>query len=153
VQGLIDGIQDKAKELELINAAKRLARLIKSTLNDGLGVSSPSKVTTYIGSQVGAGLVVGMDGSIGAVVAASNRLASSSVPSTPALQSVTQPSMPRLSGGSTSISGLAGGVDGSAPQFDVRVFLGDRELTDMVRTEINGWDSQQASYVSTGRRV
>lgn len=124
IEGLILGLEEKEKDAKA--AAKRIGDAIAKALKKALGINSPSKVGIYIGEMVSAGLAEGLASSVGDVQAASLRVASASLP-------------------------VPSGVGAlSAPE--VRVFIGDTELTDIVRTEIKSADDTSLNRVLTGRR-
>jgi hypothetical protein len=49
------------------------------------------------------------------------------------------------------IRSAKGGGGAAQIHADVRVFVGDREITDIVRTEINTYDSDAATALNNGR--
>lgn len=63
-------------------AANAIAAQVERALAAKLKIASPSKVTTYMGEMVGAGLVRGMNASLGDVQRASVGLATASIPQT-----------------------------------------------------------------------
>lgn len=61
-------------------AANAIAAQVERALAAKLKIASPSKVTTYMGEMIGAGLVRGMNASVGDVFSASNGLAIAATP-------------------------------------------------------------------------
>lgn len=127
VDGLVEGMDkgDKAKQ-----AARKLARLIKDEVKDALGIKSPSRVMMGLGEFTGEGLALGLDASRRQVAAAAVRMADAAV--------VAPPSM----------SGVVGGLNTSAPE--IRVFIGDRELTDIVDVQIGSTLAPLTTLVRQG---
>ncbi|MBH0174710.1 hypothetical protein IHV09_14170 [Fictibacillus sp. 23RED33] len=78
IQGLINGITDKGKDL--VKKAKDIADSIKKTLKNVLDIHSPSRVTREIGKNVGEGLVLGLGDKAGAITKASVELAKAAIP-------------------------------------------------------------------------
>lgn len=114
VEGLVDGLTkgDGAKR-----AARKLAREIKEEVKEALGIRSPSRVFREFGKQTAMGLVLGMDDQQRRVKAAANRMVGA-----------TQVPVPN-------VGAAMAGVNGGAA-LAVRVFIGERELTDIVRVEV-----------------
>ena len=125
VDGLIAGMEER--ETDVKRAATRIADILAKAMKKALGINSPSKVGMYIGQMVNAGLAEGLASSVGDVQAASIRVANSSLP-------------------------VPSGVGGAAAATEVRVFIGDTELTDIVRTEIKTADDASLNHVLSGRR-
>lgn len=128
VQGLISGIGSMAGAL-----ARFVADFIKRNTIDKvkgvLGISSPSKVFAEIGRYTVAGFNVGVDG-------------------TP-VATIPFPSI----AGAVALAGLAAAGSLALPagsSVDVRVFLGDRELTDIVRTEVRSRDGALLDALAAG---
>jgi hypothetical protein len=130
IDGLIAGLSDDAKLKELRAAARAMAEQIKDTVNRTLGVHSPSTVMIATGEEVGRGLAIGMGLSEPLVASAAMGLATAAV-------------------------GTIGGDGASQMGGDtlVKVFIGDKELVDIVSTEITRADQESGSYVMTGRRL
>ena len=107
-----------------------------------LGISSPSKVFIGIGSNVVDGFQIGLAGMDSALAA--------SMPSIPAVggdgavtPSFTPSQLTRL---------YAPMRDGSVVAPSVQVFIGERELTDIVDVRIGEADARSLDYVRSGRR-
>ena len=147
MDGFIMGMN--SKEEAAVNNAKRIAKRLNEAFAGVLGIASPSKVTTYFGQMIGQGLVVGMNSMSSKVGVASTRLALRALPA-PSLRSVGLPTAAGVTG--TSIGGMA--LDAGAPGgIAVKVFIGDRELTDIVDYRIEAADARSLDYVSSGRRI
>lgn len=78
IRGLTRGIMSAAGSVA--DAARSAVSSAISAAKSALGISSPSKVFAQIGRQTAAGLVMGMDGSRGAVRASGYALASAAIP-------------------------------------------------------------------------
>jgi tape measure domain-containing protein len=130
IDGLIAGLSDDAKLKELRAAARAMAEQIRDTVNRTLGVHSPSTVMITTGEEVGRGLAIGMGLSEPLVASAAMGLATAAV-------------------------GTIGGDGAAMGGGDtlVKVFIGERELTDIVSTEVVRADQVNGSYVMTGRRL
>jgi hypothetical protein len=76
--GLATGIQSMWGEV--VGKAQALADAVMNILSKIPGIASPSKVTTYYGKMIGAGLVEGMDAAQASVEAAAARLAGAAMP-------------------------------------------------------------------------
>lgn len=124
MDGLIKGMEDK--ETLVVATAQRIADKVRSTIQSALRISSPSKVMEEIGGYVGEGLARGMDSSLSRVEQSSFRMAGVTLPS---IGEIAPP---------------------AAAQ--VRVFIGETELTDIVDTRISYSDARSLDFVSAGRR-
>jgi TP901 family phage tail tape measure protein len=113
--GLMDGLLDSPK---IQGSVRELAKQITRQVKDALGIRSPSKVFAALGVQTAQGLVVGLDSMRRNVAAAGLRVGRSAIPP----------------GTGSRFGGTA--ANGSAMQ--IRVFIGETELTDIVRTEVGG---------------
>jgi tape measure domain-containing protein len=147
MDGLISGMN--SKEEAAVKNAKRIAKRLSEAFAGVLGIASPSKVTTYFGQMIGQGLIVGMNSMTGRVNAASTRLAVRALPA-PSLRSVGLPTAGSVTGASVGGMALDAGTPGGVA---VKVFIGDRELTDIVDYRIEAADARSLDYVSSGRRV
>jgi tape measure domain-containing protein len=78
VQGLIWGIGDMAGAV--YNKAAEIANNVTKTIRKALDVHSPSRVMYEVGTNVGQGLIDGIDSSINSVKAMSNAMAASVIP-------------------------------------------------------------------------
>jgi hypothetical protein len=128
IQGLIDGLKDEEKLEELRKAAAAMARQVARAVNNTLEIRSPSRVGVEAGLRFGQGLAGGLGLSEPMVGAAAAHLAGS-------------------------VSTLGG--DGAALGGDtvVKVFIGDRELTDIVDVQIDRRDAREGASVLAGRRI
>lgn len=78
--GFRNGLANQSNSI--INTAQSIANSVSDTIESALRIASPSKVTTYLGEMVGAGLIEGMDGMITGVEASANRLSLATLPTT-----------------------------------------------------------------------
>jgi hypothetical protein len=131
ILGLVRGIGDffgevDAKIRELFNRIPEWARKL-------IGANSPSTVMAAIGQDMTAGLILGMVDDKAGVLNAASKMAGWATPSmgTPAF---------------AGMNNLGVGVPG------VRVFIGDRELTDIVRVEVDDVNHDTARALVAGRR-
>jgi hypothetical protein len=125
IEGLIDGMEDR--KVEAKKAAYQIGKAVATAMKKALGIASPSKVGIYVGRMVNAGLAEGLRSSIGDVQSASLGVATAALP-------------------------VPAGVGGASANTEVRVFIGDTELTDIVRTEIAVADEASLNQVLTGRK-
>lgn len=72
VQGLRNGMQSMFGSL--LATARQMASQLKSTIQAGMQVASPSRFTIWVGEMVGQGLAVGLESSAGAALAAAGTL-------------------------------------------------------------------------------
>jgi trimeric autotransporter adhesin len=128
-EGIVSGLTKKKTEIE--NAMKVIADTLVKTIQTKLQIKSPSRVFAGVGDNIGAGLEVGINGRKRSVSKAIDGLAR--VPNGSALA-------------------LAGGA-GMALNPNVRVFIGDKELTHIVRTEVDASQDGMARQLAYGRRV
>jgi hypothetical protein len=116
--------------------------VIPGPLLDFFGIGSPSKLMRdEIGKPIGEGIAWGMKATTGLL---KNQALALSVAATPPVPTV----------GFDTTMGLAtnaGPVAQPVPQF--KFYLGDRELTDLVRVEIDGRNEDMARAMLNGRRV
>ena len=78
ISGLISGIT--AKATELYRKATEIASNISKKIRKALDSKSPSRVTMAIGEDVGDGLAIGMQNTMGTISAMSTRMAKMAVP-------------------------------------------------------------------------
>lgn len=71
-----------SQQSSIVSTAQSIANSVSSTIQSALRIASPSKVTTYLGEMVGAGLIAGMDGMISGVESSANRLSLATLPTT-----------------------------------------------------------------------
>ncbi len=123
MQGLIDGIQSMAGALvETIKSS--ITDRIPGFVKDALGIRSPSTVFAGIGEQLMAGLGTGI---------------SNGYPRVARLLDGITTEIPRLAAPGAAPAPIATAAATPAPAGffgDVHVYLGDRELTDLVRVEV-----------------
>jgi len=119
IQGLIDGI-DVAFDW-LRDKLEGVAMVIPGWLKDVLGIGSPSKVTMEIGRQVVEGLAIGIERGHDRVAGAAQMMGGAAIPGLPS--------------GTPRIRFDPGTVRGGDSPVEVRVFIGETELTDIVRVE------------------
>lgn len=124
-QSILSGIQEWCRTHiydKIVGSVKKL-----------FGISSPSKVMAALGENVSEGMTVGI------------RSGASDVDAE--LRALTE-----VPGGIVRTSfGLNGGDIAARQDIAVRVFIGDRELTDIVRTEVTTADRRTASALVGGR--
>ena len=71
-----------SQQSSIISTAQSIANSVSNTIQSALRIASPSKVTTYLGEMVGAGLIAGMDGMVSGVESSANRLSLATLPTT-----------------------------------------------------------------------
>lgn len=128
-QGLIAGLESQMSVLaeKMEGIAKTMVKAIRKALK----IKSPSRVMEGLGEFSGIGFAQGLDSTTRAVAAASNSLSSAALISTPAYA---DPSVASIAARRAARAvAPAGGSMG-----EIRVFIGDRELTDIVRVEVGG---------------
>lgn len=144
IQGLIDGITSK------IGAVKDAVGSVASAVTDHFPNSPQAKVGPLadhhpetMGERIANQLAAGLTSGAPAVAGASNDLAG--------LVAGGEMAAPRMA---TAAFGGGGVVAaGAAPgPGEVRVFIGDRELTDIVRVEVRGHGERTARRVKAGSR-
>ncbi|ADD43884.1 phage tail protein [Stackebrandtia nassauensis] len=135
VSGIVRGIKQAAGRIK--DAAVGAAKSAYEGAKDFLGINSPSRLMAWLGSQMGAGVEVGLDGSVGDVVSASRGLARAAYDPwrgfTPHPKSRTDTDGP-------------GGVN-------VSVRIGEREVADMVVDAVRARPEAVASTVAHGTRL
>ncbi len=77
INGLVQGITDGGAKV--VAAVKNLADKAGSSFKAALGINSPSTVMAGFGANMGEGVALGLDGSVGAVENASTGMATSAV--------------------------------------------------------------------------
>lgn len=78
--GFRNGLGSQASSI--VSKAQEIADSVSRTIQSALRIASPSKVTTYLGEMVGAGLIAGMDGMVSGVESSANRLSLATLPTT-----------------------------------------------------------------------
>jgi phage-related protein len=151
VSGLIRGMASLLGSVW--NKAKELGNAAKEGFKDALRIGSPSKVFAELGVNTLQGLVKGLSQTEG-VERAMDRLTHAVVhgggfsatapvgPVAPVGGGFTLPPPPP--------SSSSGSATRMAPSFDVKVYVGDREIRDVVRVEINEHDRGLDRQVSAG---
>ena len=71
-----------SQQASIVSTAQSIANSVSNTIQSSLRIASPSKVTTYLGEMVGAGLIAGMDGMVSGVESSANRLSLATLPTT-----------------------------------------------------------------------
>lgn len=128
--GLLAGLVSKRDKLEaaMVNLADSLVKAIQKKLK----IKSPSRVFADVGDNIGAGLEGGIAGRQKSVHKALDGLVRRPNPN--------------------ALIGTAGALAAQG-QPTVRVFIGDRELTSIVRTEVDYSQTGMARQLAYGRRV
>lgn len=145
VEGYIKGIQSMRNM-----AGSEMASLIDYVVKkarEKLKAKSPSQVYDDMGVDTVAGYIRGVAGMQGSTVAAVNKLFSAVTNVKPATLGTPAVGSPRYAPGTA----LGAGAQ-AAPQISVRVFIGDKEITDIVRVEAERIDTQRARALYAGRR-
>lgn len=142
VQGLISGVTSKLGALTSV--VDKMTSLVKKFLPGSPVDVGPLRVLNrgYAGGQIVSMLADGiraklpeLQSAIGAAVA-------------PLAAGGLNPALAGTGGGSAPAAPAA--VSGGTPMFDVRVYIGDRELTDLVRVEIAERDRATARSAAAG---
>jgi hypothetical protein len=146
IQGLVEGLTDDDGKLN--HAGKKVAHELVKAFKDELGIHSPSRVTHKMGELVGLGFANGISAMEGQVAKASGDLTAAMITAagTPTIRAAFEATQSGLAASlsSGSVRGL-GGPGGAGPLsiptnpqslVDVRVFIGDKELTDQVRVVV-----------------
>src|SRR5699024_8219246 len=76
--GFRNGLASQSSSI--VSTAQSIANSVSNTIQSALRIASPSKVTTYLGEMVGAGLIDGMDGMNSGVESSANRLSLATLP-------------------------------------------------------------------------
>jgi phage-related protein len=141
-QGLVNGLKSQQRRLREVidNITDRMVRRLKRNLRIG----SPSKVFMVFGHETGAGLAKGILDKATAVQQAADRL--TPVPQSPVPQR--RLAMPRAA----VARGLpeAGAGEGKT---ELRVFIGEKELTDIVRAQIVAANRTTTKRLVRGQRA
>ncbi|WP_231988477.1 phage tail tape measure protein [Nakamurella panacisegetis] len=129
-EGLVKGFQSQIGALQKVMT--KAAGVVVGTLKKDLQIHSPSKVMHDLGGHVATGFANGILGGYGGVASATSGMMS--IPQIPA-------------------SSHRQGASYSTPQFNVRVFVGNQEITDIARTEVEVGVAKlsQAALVAAGR--
>lgn len=144
VQGYVDGIQSM-RDL----ASKEMAALIDAVIaaaKKKLKIKSPAQAIVPLGVNTMLGYIEGVSRMRGATVDSVNGI----------LDAVTRSSAPGLAlptaNGPRYANVGTAGLATTPPQVNVRVFIGDTELTDIVATQVEYHDTNQARALLSGRR-
>jgi len=145
MQGLIDGVKSMRTAL-IAEITKQMSDATKAA-KAALKSKSPSRVFDGIGVDTMLGYIQGVNSKSAATVGAINDVygAVTSLPP-PALST---PALARP--GYIAPNALAGMGAGEQP-VNVKVYLGTREITDIIRVEVDGYDATRARALLTGRR-
>jgi phage-related protein len=131
-RGIRDGISGVVDSVtSAINAIPDIAKRL-------LHINSPSLVMAKIGEGIPEGLVLGMQRGKNDVTGAASDVTGWATPVAPVVPHSSFLGMSDLSGAS------------GAPS--IRVFIGERELTDIVRVEVDGANDNTARALISGRR-
>lgn len=120
----------------VLDAVRSIASLIPDTVKKVLKFGSPSKILVALGEGASESLAIGIEKALAPVSAAATAMGLAAIPT------LAMPGVP-------SFAANPFGPD----RFDVRVFIGERELTDIVRTEVDGVNEDTARAMLGGRRV
>jgi tape measure domain-containing protein len=118
-RGLVEGL--KSQESAIARQMRDLANALVTSVKKALGIKSPSRVFADIGRNTGLGLIDGLDGTRTDVSRATARL----------LDATT------VKPGGFTLNQRPSASSAAMSPPNVRVFIGDRELTDMVRVEVD----------------
>jgi len=124
LKGLLKGLDKMTPRV--LSKARAIADAVRMEITKALRIHSPSRVMMDIGENVGEGLSIGMDSALPKVEAAALRMAGASLPN----------------------------IDGGGPAApEVRVFIGDQELRDIVDVQIVDASRLDREFAVSGRRV
>jgi len=124
LRGLLKGLDKMTPRV--LNKARAIADAVRMEIVKALRIHSPSRVMMDIGEHVGDGMAIGMDSALPKVEAAALRMAGASLPN----------------------------IDGGGPAApEVRVFIGDQELRDIVDVQIVDASRMDREFAVSGRRV
>lgn len=137
-QGLIDGLESQMGRLE--KQMSRIARQMVRAIRKALKIKSPSRVMGELGEFTGQGFAQGIDSTTRQVERSAQRLSLAAVPPLPILPNAT---------GLAAAAGRAVPPTVAPPQ-SVRVFIGERELTDIVRVEVGDTLAPATTYARQG---
>ena len=131
VTGLVDGMRSMTAELTAVVA--QLGALADQAMKDKLEISSPSRVFERHGQMIAAGLIQGMDSSLGMVGAATRRLAAAA-----ALGTAASPALAGVAGiGPGSVAYAGAGAAGAGTLHLVWDLQGaDEDLLKLFRNRI-----------------
>jgi hypothetical protein len=124
---LVQGLKDKEEDLKA--EARRIAGILKRTLTNALEINSPSKVMERIGEDSVDGLILGLQS-----------------------KGVLTDTTLDLSGFTQAVSTLPVAPMETTVNQEIRVYLGDKELTDIVDVQISKSNSLNTDLVIAGMR-
>lgn len=145
VKGVISGIasMQTALNTEIAKAMKTAVEAAKAALK----VKSPSKIFDSIGVDTMLGYIQGVQSKTNATVGAIDSIYGSVTKLPPPQLSTPTLAKPNY----VAPNAMAGAGAGQQP-VNVKVYLGTRELTDIIKVEVNGYDQTRARALLTGRR-
>lgn len=145
VEGYIKGIEEMQGEV-----AKTMTKMLTDALaaaKKSLGIKSPSTVFADIGVNTMLGYVEGINSMASETLGTVSDMYGAVAAVDPATLT------PQMVKPSLAHTGTLGAVAANAqPEVNVRVYIGDRELTDMVRVVLENADSTRARALYAGRR-
>jgi hypothetical protein len=126
--GLVNGLKDSNDRLS--HAGRRVAKLLVREFKDELGIRSPSKVFRRMGRKdIGGALALGLEDSTAGIAESAARMTAAAVAGA-GIGTV------GLGGVNLAASRARTAAGDAATPMSVQVFIGETELTDMVRVEI-----------------
>jgi hypothetical protein len=138
--GLVEGLEEGQG---LSQAGRRVAKKLVQAFRDELDMHSPSRVMFKQAQLAGLGVVKGLDASLSDVEAASTRLAGAAT--------IDGSQLVQMRMGIASLPSVGLGASAAAAQpISVRVFIGDRELTDIVDVQIDNTLKPLRTYARQG---
>lgn len=140
-QGLISGLDSQMEVLE--DQMNKIAKVLVRALRKALKIKSPSRVMAGLGEFTGEGFAQGLASTEEAVRRASLSMAGAAQTAVPTFA---DPNVVSLA--ARRASAAVTGAGSVAPT--VRVFIGDRELTDIVRVELGDAVAPLATAVRQG---
>lgn len=143
VQGLIDGVSGMAQRA--VDKVKKLGSDLLGGVKGILGIASPSKEFRKVGAWTAEGLALGIESQTRSVAAAARGMVDAVNVPMPNLTAGVN-----LNGARAAASNGYGAGGGTPVTVGVRVFLGDREVTDLIRTEVTGVLEEEASAIVSG---
>ncbi len=129
MEKLLEGM--KSKEKELVKEAERIANRIRQTIASALQINSPSKVMIEMGKDIVDGLIIGMEKASAGIT--EDTINFDGLMNAPVVRNLEFPDVPDTNP-------------------EIKVFIGDRELTDIVNVEISQRDARNNDLVVAGRR-
>lgn len=143
IQGFVDGIRSMAGRI--IDTIKEyVTDAVPDWIKDVFGIASPSKLFRKLGAYTGEGFALGLADSGGMIDRAAQDMVAGVVGMTVAPPMLADPQFAAaMTGGGTYGTG-------SRPAVQVRVFLGDEELTDRLRVEVLDVLESEAASIGAG---